>query len=108
MPAAAPRYTVHDNPAKRRFEVDLGDAIAIADYLVRPGRILFTHTEVPPNHEGRGVGTALIRAGLAHARKHRLKVVPICPFFAHYIREHPEEQDLLDPAWRTKLGLNVA
>jgi predicted GNAT family acetyltransferase len=50
----------------------------------------------------------LIRAGLAYARKRRLKVVPICPFFANYIREHPEEQDLLDPAWRMKLGLSGA
>ena len=105
MPAAAPHYTVHDNVEKHRFEIDLGDAIAIAEYMVRPGRILFIHTEVPPSHEGRGVGTALIRAGLAYARKRGLKVAPICPFFADYIREHPEEQDLLDPAWRMKLGL---
>jgi hypothetical protein len=26
-------------------------------------------------------------------------VVPICPFFAAYIRNHPEEQDLLEPGY---------
>jgi hypothetical protein len=30
----------------------------------------------------------------------------MCPFFAAYIRNHPGEQDLLDPAWRIKLGLS--
>ena len=51
------------------------------------------------------VGTALVRFGLAYARERGLIVAPICPFFADYIRDHPEDQDLLDPAWRKKLGL---
>src|SRR3954464_11244122 len=57
-----PSYAIRDNVDKHRFEADLGDgSLAIAEYLIRDRKILFTHTQVPPAHEGRGVGTALIR-----------------------------------------------
>jgi uncharacterized protein len=95
-----------DNRAKSRFEIDLGDdTFAIAEYELEPDRITFTHTVVPPQHEGRGIGSALIRFALNSARKRGLKVVPLCPFFAAYISKHAEEQDLLDPTCREKLGL---
>jgi predicted GNAT family acetyltransferase len=99
-------WTVRDDPAHHRFEIDLGDAIAVAEYTLADGIIMFTHTEVPPSHEGQGVGTALIRAGLAAARERGLKVIPICPFFAAYIQKHAEEQDLLVDSWRGQLGLD--
>jgi len=108
MPDAAPSYAIRDNAEKHRFEIDLGDGtIAFAEYSLHPDKILFTHTEVPPAHEGQGIGSALIRFALKSARERGLRVVPICPFFAAYIASHPEEQDLLDDAWRTKLGLNL-
>ena len=98
---------VRDNPERHRFEVDLGDGTcAIAEYTLRPGKIMFTHTEVPEAHEGKGIGTTLIRFALDAARDRGLKVVPICPFFAAYMQKHAEVQDLLDPAWRKKFGLD--
>jgi predicted GNAT family acetyltransferase len=94
-------YVVRDNAEKDRFEIDLGDgSFAIAEYRLRAGKIIFTHTEVPPAHEGRGIGSLLVRTALASARERGLKVIPICPFFAAYIKKHAEEQDLLDPAYR--------
>jgi uncharacterized protein len=100
-----PDWLVVDNPERRRFEIDLGGAMAIAEYTLPAGIIMFTHTEVPPEHEGKGIGTALIRAGLAAARERGLKVIPICPFFAAYIQRHAEEKDLLDAVWRARLGV---
>ena len=89
---------VRDNPDKHRFEVDLGDGtLGIAAYTLRPGQIVFTHTKVPPEHEGKGIGSALIRHALGSARERGLQVIPACAFFAAYIKRHPEEQDLLDP-----------
>jgi uncharacterized protein len=106
MTNASPSVEIVDNPARHRFEADLGDgSTAIAEYELRPGRIVFTHTEVPAAHEGKGIGTALIRFGLRSARERGLQIVPLCPFFADYIRAHPSEQDLLDPAWRKRLRL---
>ena len=98
---------IRDNPERHRFEIDLGDGtFAIAEYTLRPGKIMFTHTEVPEAHEGKGIGTTLIRFALDAARERGLKVIPICPFFAAYMQKHAEVQDLLDPAWRKKFGLD--
>ena len=97
---------VRDNAERHRFEIDLGDgSFAFAEYNLIPGKIMFTHTEVPEAHEGQGIGSALIRFGLAEARARGLKVIPICPFFAAYMERHPETQDLLDETWRRKFGL---
>ena len=105
MPDAAPAFAVRDNAERHRFEIDLGDgSLAIAEYTLPAGKIMFTHTEVPQAHEGKGLGTELIRAALASARERGLQVIPICPFFAAYIKQHVEQQDLLDPAWRKILG----
>lgn len=101
------KLSIHDNPDRHRFEADLGDgSFAIANYTLRDGKIVFTHTEVPPEHEGQGIGSALIRYSLNAARERGLKVVPVCPFFAAYIKKHEEEQDLLDAHSRERLGLS--
>jgi predicted GNAT family acetyltransferase len=105
MPQPA-ELAVRDNPVKHRFEIDLGDGtLAIAEYNLLDGKIMFTHTEVPKAHEGQGIGSALIRHGLAYARQQGMQVIPICPFFAAYIQRHEEVQDLLDPAYRKAIGL---
>lgn len=95
------RAVVTDNATRHRFEIDLGDGeYAFAAYNLLPGAIRFTHTEVPESHGGRGLGTALIRAGLAAARERGVKVLPICPFFRAYLKKHAEEQDLVPPEHR--------
>ena len=104
----AASLTVRDNPDRRRFEIELGDgSVAIAEYTLPAGKIMFTHTEVPEAYEGKGIGTALIRFALDAARQRGLKVIPICPFFAAYMKKNADVQDLLDPAWRIKFGLQA-
>ncbi len=101
-----PAPEIRDNAERHRFEIDLGDGtFAFAEYNLIPGKIMFTHTEVPEAHGGQGLGSALIRFGLSAARERGLKVIPICPFFAAYMERHPEVQDLLDDTWRRKFGL---
>lgn len=96
---------VSHNEAERRFEIDLGDSTALAAYSLHDRAIIFTHTEVPQQHEGHGIGTLLIKAGLAFARRQGLQVVPSCPFFAAYMKKHAEAQDLLTPYDREHLGV---
>lgn len=89
---------VRDNVEHSRFEIDLGDGeYAFAAYNLLPGAIRFYHTVVPESHAGQGLGTALIKAGLAAARERGLKVIPICPFFRAYLQKHVDEQDIVDP-----------
>ena len=102
-----PQIAMRDNPERHRFEADLGDgSLAIAEYTLPAGKIMFTHTEVPTEHEGKGVGSALIRYSLDAARERGLKVIPICPFFAAYMQKNEDVQDLLDASWRTRFGLD--
>jgi hypothetical protein len=86
---------VTNNEVKSQYELEVDGQLALAAYRIRPGRITFTHTEVPDALAGQGVGSRLIKAALADVREQGLKVVPACAFVRHYIDTHPEEQDLL-------------
>ena len=48
------KHTLVDNAAEKRYELDLGDGMALAEYVLGHGLIVLTHTEVPPKYEGRG------------------------------------------------------
>ena len=86
---------VRNNREAHRYELEVDGLLAIAEYRLRPGRITFTHTEVPEALAGRGIGKKLVKAALDDARAKGLKVVPICPFVKHYIDTHAEYRDLL-------------
>jgi len=101
---AAP-VQVRRNEEAGRFEVELEGETAFAQYQVLPEGVLFPHTVVPEAFEGRGVGSALARAGLDWAREQGLKVLPACAFFAAYMQRHAETQDLVHPDFRGRLGL---
>jgi predicted GNAT family acetyltransferase len=57
--------------------------------------VIFTHTEVLPAFEGRGVGSALAKGALDAVRAEGSSVEPRCPFIAAYIRRHPAYADLV-------------
>jgi hypothetical protein len=87
---------VVDVPEKSRYELRLdGRLIGLAAYRRRDGRIAFTHTEVDESCAGRGCGSRLAGAALDDARRQGLRVLPLCPFIAHYVEQHPEYQDLV-------------
>lgn len=79
------------NSVENRFEVLAEGHAAVLEYQMNGDTIVFTHTGVPPALEGRGIGSALAKAGLAYARANGLKVVPLCSFIARYMERHPEE-----------------
>ena len=86
---------VRDNKGESRFELEEEGALAFASYDLSGDTISFTHTIVPEEVEGRGVGSRLIKGALDDARERGLKVVPICSFVRTYIERHPEMQDLV-------------
>ena len=82
---------VVDVPEKSRYELRLdGRLIGLAAYRRRDGRIAFTHTEVDESCQGCGFGSRLAAAALDDARRKGLRVLPLCPFMAHYVELHPE------------------
>ena len=58
------KHTLVDNAAEKRYELDLGDGMALAEYVLGHGLIVLTHTEVPPKYEGRGIGKELVQGVL--------------------------------------------
>ena len=86
---------VYHNLAASRFEFLVKNQIAVLNYSQRGDTLTFTHTGVPTELEGRGIGSQLVRAGLEYARKKAFKVVPLCWFVAGYIERHPEYQNLV-------------
>ena len=86
---------VVNEEARSRYELIVDGSTAFAEYELDGDRIVFTHTLVPSELGGRGIGGQLIEAALADVRKRGLKVVPLCPFVKSYMEKHPETQDLL-------------
>ena len=86
---------VRNNTELHRFELDADGHTAVAYYRLSPGVITFTHTEVPTELSGRGIGSALARGALEIVRAEGLKVEAQCPFIGAFIGKHPEFQNLL-------------
>jgi predicted GNAT family acetyltransferase len=87
---------VADNPRKKRFELPVGDALAVAYYKDENGRIVLLHTEVPQELSGRGIGSKLARGVFEALRARGGRVVAKCPFMAAYAGRHPEYAGMLD------------
>ncbi|GGR89003.1 N-acetyltransferase [Micromonospora fulviviridis] len=85
-------FTVMDVPERERFEArdETGATAGVVTYQLTGNIIAYTHTEVAPEFEGRGVGSTLARAVMDHARANRRTVVPICPFLSGWLDKHPE------------------
>ena len=86
---------VHDNPALKRFELEVDGHVAFVTYRRSPGAVTLVHTEVPRALGGRGIGSILAKGVLESLRAAGTKIVPECPFIAAYIEKHPEYRDLV-------------
>lgn len=91
-----------DNIESKRYEFHLDGAIPRIEYIKAQDKIYLTHTEVPRGLEGRGVGSAIVKAALEDIDQKGLTLVPLCPFVALYIKRHPEWKKLV------LKGINIA
>ncbi len=85
---------VTNNIIQNRFEVSLEGRTAIMEYMIAGTNMIFTHTEVPPEFEGKGIASRMAQFALDYARDHSYKIQALCPFVALYIRRHPEYQPI--------------
>ncbi|MEU7590502.1 GNAT family N-acetyltransferase [Micromonospora sp. NPDC049230] len=91
------QITVTDAPERERFEArdEAGALAGFVTYQLTGSIIAYTHTEVDPAFEGKGVGSTLARAVLDDARARERTVVPICPFLADWVVKHPEYEGIV-------------
>jgi predicted GNAT family acetyltransferase len=95
---------VRNDPDANRYVVTVAGAPAgFSEYRLRPGKVVFTHTEINDEYEGRGIGSRLARFALDDVRRQGDLVVPLCPFIAAYIARHPDYLDLVEPSYRDRL-----
>ena len=86
-----------DDSENHRYVAEIdGTTIGLAVYHLRGGRHVFVHTEVDPEYERQGIGSALAKYALDDVKAQGGSVVPICPFIAAWIRRHPEYDALVD------------
>lgn len=86
---------VQHDESRKRFFVPFGDDEAYVSYQMDGSVIEFQHTIVPEEEEGKGVGSALARHALEHAREKNLRVQPTCAFIRAYLERHEEYRDLV-------------
>jgi uncharacterized protein len=88
--------TVRDNPEQHRFEVLVDGRVgAFAQYRLREGVVVVTHTETDPEFRGRGLASTLAQQTLDQLRERGDRIMPLCPFFAKYLSQHHEYDDLV-------------
>lgn len=87
--------TFTDNTDKKRFEAQVDGKLALIDYIRTADKIYLTHTEVPPELEGKGIASAMVKKALQRIEGDTIKLVPLCPFIAGYVKRHPEFRSLL-------------
>jgi predicted GNAT family acetyltransferase len=95
MNAGSNEIEVTHNTAESRFEATVDGHLSVADYQLRDGELVMTHTFVPPELRGRGIAEKLVRAALDHARAEQIRVVPACSYVRTFIQRHDEYQSLV-------------
>lgn len=92
-----PRVDIRDMPDEGAYVIEVdGRRAGKAEYRIRDDRLVFVHTEIGDEFSGMGLGTRLVVHALEDVRAKGDLMAPLCPFFASYIRRHPEYEDVVD------------
>jgi len=84
-----------DNTDRKQFELSVEGFTARIEYMIMSNKIFLTHTEVPRELEGKGVGSKIVKLAFEEIEKQGLKLIPLCPFVAKYLTKHPEWKKIL-------------
>jgi predicted GNAT family acetyltransferase len=88
--------TVTDVPELGRYEARIdGDVAGFAEYQRKGHLVVFTHTEVNSDQQGKGVAGTLARDVLDDVRRRGERALLRCPFLSQWVSHHPEYADLL-------------
>jgi predicted GNAT family acetyltransferase len=89
-------HTVRDNPGRGRYELIVdGRIVSIADYHLDGPIVVVPHVETDPEMRGQGMADRLMRGMLDDLRAGGRRITPVCPFAASFIRDHPDDIELL-------------
>ena len=86
------------NMAEHRYELAIegSDDLALAYFRDdQSGNRVLTHTEVPFQFSGQGIGSRLAKGVFDDARASGIKLVLQCPFMSVWFARHPEYADVV-------------
>jgi predicted GNAT family acetyltransferase len=90
------RPTVQRNANRYEIRID-GGLVGFTEFVNRQHQRIFFHTEIDQAHQGKGLSSVLIEDALVDTRDARLRVVPVCPAVARFLKKHQEFADIADP-----------
>ena len=96
---------IRDNAEAHRYELPVGDHVAVVTYNLSGQNLMITETLVPEALEGQGIASRLARHVIADASERGLLILPVCPFFLAYLQKHPEHAAVVHPTYRGILGI---
>ncbi len=88
------------NEVKKQFEMKVNEDMAFTEYTTTGDKMYITHSEVPKQLEGQGIGSSMVEQVLQYIKDNNLKVVPLCPFVAAYINKHNKWQSILSDGYK--------
>ena len=95
-------FQIINNKEKKQYEYRVDNKLAKIEYIIAKDTIYLTHTEVPVELEGKGIGSGLVLAVLEDIKLNGWTLVPLCPFVAAYLKRHQEWRELV------LKGINIA
>ncbi len=91
---------IKENKEKKRFEAEVENKLALIEYIRAEDKMYLTHTEVPSELEGKGIASSMAKQVLQQIKDENLKLVPLCPFVASYVKRHPEWKEILAEGYK--------
>ncbi|MGW0759845.1 GNAT family N-acetyltransferase [Streptomyces sp. NPDC002814] len=84
--------------ADRRYEILVdGRRAGLTAYRDLGVQRVFFHTEIDKTFAGQGLGPQLVQQALADVRASGMRIVPVCPYVAKFLKRHDEFADITDP-----------
>ncbi|MFE7464471.1 GNAT family N-acetyltransferase [Streptomyces sp. NPDC057499] len=98
MSQDSPAPVVERVDARHRYTIQVdGEPAGFTVYRDRDGQRVFYHTEIDDAFAGRGLASILVTAALDDVRASGMRIVPVCPYVAKYLKKHDEFSDITDP-----------
>ncbi|ROQ35621.1 hypothetical protein EDD98_4690 [Streptomyces sp. PanSC19] len=83
---------------RHRYEILVdGERAGLTAYRDRDDRRVFFHTEVDEAYAGQGLASILVEQALTDVRASGMRIVPVCPYVAKFLKKHDEFADITDP-----------
>ncbi|MBW8795544.1 MAG: N-acetyltransferase [Streptomyces sp.] len=84
--------------AGRRYDILVdGGRAGLTAYRDLGAQRVFFHTEIDEAFAGQGLGAQLVQQALADVRASGMRIVPVCPYVAKFLKRHDEFADITDP-----------